>query len=106
MGDHEFPHSEWRLIDDGAHPVHLGLAIDEMLANSLDSDDNVPTRNTIRFYQFAPPCVVLGARSTGPSGLRKGTLSRASPVSEYAASTETTRWNISAGDTATPSMIW
>jgi lipoate-protein ligase A len=56
-----FPASEWRLIDDGAYPVQLGLAIDEMLLDRMEEGaEGHGVRNTIRFYQFAPPSVVVG----------------------------------------------
>ncbi len=54
-----FPAGEWRLIDDEAYPVQLGLAIDEALFDRMEeSGESQP--NTIRFYQFAPPSVVVG----------------------------------------------
>ncbi len=62
MEEHErftFPASEWRLIDDGAYPAQLGLAIDEMLLERLDGGGD-GAHDTIRFYQFAPPSVVVG----------------------------------------------
>jgi lipoate-protein ligase A len=62
MEGHErfsFPAGEWRLIDDGAYPVQLGLAIDEMLLERLEDGGN-GVQDTIRFYQFAPPSVVVG----------------------------------------------
>jgi lipoate-protein ligase A len=54
-----FPSSDWRLIDDDAYPVQLGLAIDEMLLEQFE-DVNEKPLNTIRFYQFSPPAVVVG----------------------------------------------
>ncbi len=54
-----FPACEWRLIDDGAYPVQLGLAIDEMLLERME-DGGSGMHDTIRFYQFAPPSVVVG----------------------------------------------
>ncbi|MBD3188286.1 hypothetical protein GF325_15735 [Candidatus Bathyarchaeota archaeon] len=59
--NYRIPPAEWRVVDDKAYPVHLGLSIDEALvelaAISGSSDNKL---NVIRFYQFAPPCVVLG----------------------------------------------
>lgn len=53
------PSRAWRFIDDGAHPVHLGLAIDEVLLDVVDAPGyNGP--NILRCYQFSPPSVVLG----------------------------------------------
>jgi lipoate-protein ligase A len=62
MEEHErftFPASEWRLIDDGAYPVQLSLAIDEMLLERMENEGTW-MHDTIRFYQFAPPSVVVG----------------------------------------------
>jgi hypothetical protein len=54
-----FPREQWRLIDDGAYPVQLGLAIDDVLFEAMDVPDcQLP--NTVRLYQFAPPAVVVG----------------------------------------------
>ena len=57
--DYDFKQGNWRLIDDKAYPVQMGLAIDEMLFNKVDSQDYAGP-NIIRFYQFSPPSVVLG----------------------------------------------
>ncbi|MEX2684582.1 MAG: biotin/lipoate A/B protein ligase family protein [Candidatus Sigynarchaeota archaeon] len=54
-----FPASEWRLIDDDAYPVQLGLAIDEALLDFMEEGGRARP-NTVRFYQFAPPSVVIG----------------------------------------------
>ncbi|NMC04067.1 MAG: hypothetical protein GYA24_02585 [Candidatus Lokiarchaeota archaeon] len=57
----EFPPAPWRLIDDGAYPVQLGLAIDEMLLERMESRQHgQEMQNAIRFYQFAQPSVVVG----------------------------------------------
>nr|MDO8084269.1 biotin/lipoate A/B protein ligase family protein [Candidatus Sigynarchaeum springense] len=53
-----FPASEWRLIDDGAYPVQLGLAIDEALLDRMEAGEG--RANAVRFYQFSPPSVVIG----------------------------------------------
>ncbi|MHA1368312.1 MAG: lipoate--protein ligase family protein [Promethearchaeota archaeon] len=54
-----FPAQRWRFINDRAYPVHLGLAIDEMLCEKVE-DPNYSGPNIIRFYQFSTPCVVIG----------------------------------------------
>ncbi|MBN2153455.1 MAG: lipoate--protein ligase family protein [Candidatus Lokiarchaeota archaeon] len=62
MGGHgsfTFPAGRWRLIEDGAYPVQLGLAIDEALLDGM-TDGGKGRPNTVRFYQFAPPSVVVG----------------------------------------------
>ncbi|MFX0102040.1 MAG: biotin/lipoate A/B protein ligase family protein [Candidatus Hodarchaeota archaeon] len=57
--DYDFKQGNWHLIDDKAYPVQMGLAIDEMLFNKVDSQDYAGP-NIVRFYQFSPPSVVLG----------------------------------------------
>ncbi|MHA1791585.1 MAG: lipoate--protein ligase family protein [Promethearchaeota archaeon] len=60
MGNYNFPSMEWRLIDDDAYPVQVGLAIDEMLVEQLEmGTSSWPA--TVRFYQFDPPSVVVGS---------------------------------------------
>nr|MDO8114821.1 hypothetical protein [Candidatus Sigynarchaeota archaeon] len=55
----KFPKATWRLIDDQAYPVQLGLAIDDALFESMDRPEFVGS-NVVRFYQFSPPSVVVG----------------------------------------------
>ncbi len=60
---YEFPPREWRLIDDAAYPVHLGLAIDDVLMTSVERSEN-PCHGIVRFYQFSPPSVVVGCHQS------------------------------------------
>ncbi|MHA1684427.1 MAG: lipoate--protein ligase family protein [Promethearchaeota archaeon] len=57
--NYRFPRQTWRLIDDKTYPVQMGLSIDEMLWEYAENCTGDFT-NIIRFYKFAPPCVVLG----------------------------------------------
>lgn len=54
-----FPRASWRLIDDAAYSVQMGLAIDEVLFDKMDQPE-YQGPNIIRFYQFSPPSVVIG----------------------------------------------
>ncbi|MHA1268962.1 MAG: lipoate--protein ligase family protein [Candidatus Helarchaeota archaeon] len=46
-----------RIIRDSNYPTHLGLAIDESLLLSVEND---LSPDTIRFYYFSQPSVVIG----------------------------------------------
>ncbi|HME56208.1 MAG TPA: hypothetical protein VKM55_28655 [Candidatus Lokiarchaeia archaeon] len=54
-----FPRASWRLINDEAYPVQMGLAIDEVLFDEMDRPE-YQGPNIIRFYQFSPPSIVVG----------------------------------------------
>ena len=47
----------WRLLDTGALPGSLNMAIDRALLSSYESGEAPPT---LRFYRWAPPAVSLG----------------------------------------------
>lgn len=57
--EYDFKQANWRLIDDKAYKVQMGLAIDEMLFNKVGAAGYTGP-NILRFYQFSPPAVVLG----------------------------------------------
>ncbi|MHA1648614.1 MAG: lipoate--protein ligase family protein [Candidatus Helarchaeota archaeon] len=49
--------SSIRIIRDTKYPAPQGLAIDEAILKSVENGDSP---NTVRFYYFAPPAVVVG----------------------------------------------
>jgi len=49
---------EWRLIRDGASSGAWNMAVDEALAEAVDSDESAPV---VRLYRWDPPCLSLGA---------------------------------------------
>jgi lipoyl(octanoyl) transferase len=53
----------WRLLDTGALPASLNMAIDEALLHLHAKGKSPPT---LRFYQWQPPAVSLGALQRQP----------------------------------------
>jgi lipoyl(octanoyl) transferase len=53
----------WRLLDTGILPASLNMGIDEALLQSHVSGESPPT---LRFYQWHPPAVSLGALQRQP----------------------------------------
>jgi lipoate-protein ligase A len=55
-----FPSARWRLIvDSDARTGAENMALDEAIMNAVATGDAPPT---LRFYQWAPPCLSLGKR--------------------------------------------
>jgi len=58
--ERHFPPARWRLIvDTGARTGAENMALDEAIMEAVASKDSPPT---LRFYQWAPPCLSLGKR--------------------------------------------
>jgi lipoyl(octanoyl) transferase len=61
-----FPPARWRLIvDTGARTGAENMALDEAIMEAVAAGDSPPT---LRFYQWAPPCLSLGKRQP-PDGV-------------------------------------
>jgi lipoate-protein ligase A len=55
-----YPPARWRLIvDTGARTGAENMALDEAIMEAVAAGDSPPT---LRFYQWAPPCLSLGKR--------------------------------------------
>jgi lipoate-protein ligase A len=58
--ERHFPPARWRLIvDTGPRTGAENMALDEAIMEAVASEDSPPT---LRFYQWAPPCLSLGKR--------------------------------------------
>lgn len=58
MPDHNsYPHATWRLIVDGEADGPTNMAIDEAILQAVSEGASPPT---LRFYEWAPPCLTLG----------------------------------------------
>ncbi|HSJ57973.1 MAG TPA: lipoate--protein ligase family protein [Anaerolineae bacterium] len=56
-GAGSYPRARWRLLVDAEADGATNMAIDEAILEAVVAGDSLPT---IRFYQWAPPCLSLG----------------------------------------------